>query len=121
MKALILLSLLIASLSSFAQRDCAEDLYQGFSKDSVSFQFYDSDIAELYEEKAELAAEAAFNRLKAEYNCEEPLVEAQNIVCKEIIPGNSFSKSCYGESDLGYFFISVDMLENVNIVLNRWD
>jgi hypothetical protein len=41
--------------------------------------------------------------------------------CQAISPRHPHSVACYIETNLGYFFVTWDMLENVNITFNRWD
>jgi hypothetical protein len=41
--------------------------------------------------------------------------------CKNIIGNDPSSKVCYIATEAGYFFVMKDMLENVNVIFNRWD
>ena len=41
--------------------------------------------------------------------------------CMKAINGVISSLSCYVESNIGYFFITWDQLDNANIIYNRWD
>lgn len=41
--------------------------------------------------------------------------------CGQAIKGNSNTEICYGEGDRGYFLVSKDYLDNINIIFNRWD
>jgi hypothetical protein len=44
-----------------------------------------------------------------------------NINCREIMPGNPSSQVCYLESKVGYFFVTMDMLDHYFVTYNRWD
>ncbi len=41
--------------------------------------------------------------------------------CQLLSPQRFQSRSCYIESNLGFFFISYDMMGHATIVFNRWD
>jgi hypothetical protein len=41
--------------------------------------------------------------------------------CNKVAPGINSSRVCYIESNLGYFYVTWNQLDNSNIVFNRWD
>jgi hypothetical protein len=41
--------------------------------------------------------------------------------CRYLVPNHQASHVCYVESNIGYFFLTWDMLTGINIVYNRWD
>ena len=41
--------------------------------------------------------------------------------CVEVSPAHPTSLSCYVESNLGYFFLTKDMLTKIHVVFSRWD
>lgn len=41
--------------------------------------------------------------------------------CRYLIPTNLSTFVCYSEADVGYFFLAKDMLDNINVIFNRWD
>jgi hypothetical protein len=41
--------------------------------------------------------------------------------CSKIIRNQEHTRVCYVETNLGYFFLTKDLLENVNITYSRWD
>ena len=47
--------------------------------------------------------------------------EFRNFGFSEVIKGNVFSKVAYIESNEGYFIISEDMMEHINVTYSRWD
>lgn len=121
MKALLVVVLMALSFGSAANHDCYRAALNDFSSDSMAYQIYDEDISMAFEDNGGKASERAVRRLENRLGCVEKSFEIQNISCKEVVPGNAISKVCYVESQLGYFFISIDMMEKVNIVFNRWD
>ncbi len=116
--------LLIFSLSApiMAVDNCVQVLSNDHSNDSRSFQVYDMDMEKDFDESPEEYSLEALNSLLSKLGCESMSEKVEGeVVCNEIMPGNSFSKVCYVENELGYFFISKDMLDSVNIIYNRWD
>lgn len=41
--------------------------------------------------------------------------------CSKIIRNQEHTRVCYVETNLGYFFLTKDLLENINITFSRWD
>ncbi|OUR98514.1 hypothetical protein A9Q84_03635 [Halobacteriovorax marinus] len=41
--------------------------------------------------------------------------------CDQVLRGVPGSRVCYVETNLGYFFVTRDMLTNVHVTFNRWD
>ena len=121
MKALVILFSLLLSYGAMAEVDCYGSVLNDYSLDSNSFQIYDEQISEAFENKDSLASSMAVRSLEQQLDCRSGAFEISDISCKEIIPGNSTSKVCYLESQYGFFFVSVDMMEKVNIVFSRWD
>ncbi|WP_127717358.1 hypothetical protein [Halobacteriovorax sp. HLS] len=116
--------LLIFSLSApiMAAGNCVQILSDNHSNDSRSYQVYDMDLEKDFDESPEEYSLEALNSLLSRLGCDSMSQKDEGeVVCKEIMPGNNFSKVCYLENELGYFFISKDMLDSVNIIYNRWD
>jgi hypothetical protein len=120
-KVILMLLALVLSGSVFANYDCYRRALNDFSSDSAAFQVYSDDAIELYEERPEKAVKAAVSELEGKLECQKGSFELAKISCKEVVPGNFISRVCYVESQHGYFFISMDMMEQLNIVFNRWD
>lgn len=49
------------------------------------------------------------------------LPRIEHTTCRFLIPGNDTTFVCYSEANVGYFFLTKDMLDNVNVIFNRWD
>lgn len=41
--------------------------------------------------------------------------------CRLVNPHSSFSKACFAETQVGYWFVTNDLLGNVHLTYNRWD
>lgn len=121
MKSLILIFSLFFSLGAFA--DCYDKLISKPPYDSRSFFVYQA----LYEVDAEELNEASsvnvvHKLLKDKVGCQEKSLEQEyRSSCKELMPGKSWSKVCYVESQMGYFVIQMDMMEGAHVIFNRWD
>jgi len=115
------------SSTSYANEDCYQKISNDYSSDSRSFQVYDSDLnGDFSENPIEYSKEALLHVVTEQVGCEEKeLIFNEKAItleaCKEIVPGNPMSRVCYLESNLGYFFVTMDMLDSVNIIFNRWD
>ncbi len=112
---------LLGTSASALGRDCYSKVLKGYRFDSTSFQIYSEEVAELFEGQASRASVLAIYLLENELGCEEGELAPLSIGCQTIVPGKPLSKACYAESSRGYFFITVDMLQNVNLVFNRFD
>lgn len=104
-----------------AEFDCYRRVLNDFTVDSRSFQFYSESVTHLFEDKPELGAQASIELLEDHLNCSKKSLNPVEITCKEIVPGNYMSRVCYAENKNGYFFITLDLMENINLVFNRWD
>ena len=63
--------------------------------------------------------------LTKKLDCEEESItfstgERSN-ACKSILNGKPHSRVCLIESDEGYFIVTVDMMDNANVLFGRWD
>ncbi|PIR28616.1 MAG: hypothetical protein COV38_15190 [Bdellovibrionales bacterium CG11_big_fil_rev_8_21_14_0_20_38_13] len=121
MKTLILIFVLLISASSFA--NCSSALTNQYTQDSVAFQLSEDEVDyEIPRATVEFAKQAVTS-LQQKLGCKLEKIGEQftNANCQEVVPGISSSNVCYVEGRSGYFLVSVDMLENINIVFNRFD
>ena len=65
-------------------------------------------------------AKQAVGHLVAKKCTGENVVIYKN-VCRNVEKGNPFSKACYLESNVGFFIVSRDLFDGMNIIFNRWD
>lgn len=113
MKYLILCAVLFTSVQALA--DCYERLTDGSSNDSRHFSFK---IDEIYSENAEELSTRAIKAVYSMNNCGRP--KFTEICCRRL-GKRSWSKSCYVETEEGYFFVAEDMVQSVNVIFNRFD
>ena len=45
----------------------------------------------------------------------------RNFGTSEVVPGTSYSRAAYVETDSGYFFVSEDMMLHIIVTYSRWD
>jgi predicted DNA binding protein len=123
----IMLSLVAFSIVETAHADCFQKLTNDYRNDSRSFQIQDSDVeAEFDINPISFSKSAVLFIIKEQVDCSANAINFSDKsnsdkACREISPGKSSSKICYLETNLGYFFISLDMLGTANITFNRWD
>lgn len=48
-------------------------------------------------------------------------LEVHREVCRRIDSRDEHSMVCLVEANVGYFFVTKDMMDNWNVVFNRWD
>ncbi len=125
---IILIFIILISPSAIVMASCQYDFMSHYDiVDSRSFSLHEDDFRSDFESKeSEFAKEAVLALLNEVKSCKESLQKKSDdligdVGCAQMIPGKAYSKNCMVESKLGYFFISMDMLGNVNIIFNRWD
>lgn len=121
MKTLILVATLLSSPVLLA--NCYERLTQDYSRDSHAYQLNEAAVDYELERGTVEFARAAVSALEASLDCgmEAESKHLGKANCQEVVPGVAMSRVCYIENNNGYFLVSVDMLENINIVFNRFD
>jgi hypothetical protein len=48
-------------------------------------------------------------------------IHVAQVECHRIVKNNPFTNVCYAESDIGFWFVTKDMLDGYNVTFNRWD
>jgi hypothetical protein len=105
-----------------AADNCYQLLSNDYASDSRSFQVADYELEKDFDESPEEYSLEALDGLLKKLGCDSKSQKVESeVACHEVMPGNSYSRVCYVENELGYFFISKDMLDSVNIIFNRWD
>lgn len=105
----------LGSTASYADDSCYGRLSDNYSKDSRHFQISIDEFE--YESEEDLEKEALKYLLKG-MGCD--LDEMQNFKCKHISQFQ-YSYVCSANIEEGYFFISADLVNAVNIIFNRFD
>jgi len=114
-KLMMALVCLVMSVTSQAESKCYENLLKG-GNDSVVHQMnvYDSTP----NPTIRTMTVKGLKSLLQNCGCRPILRKVQ---CGEAIKGNELTRICYVESDMGYFLVNRDYLDNLNIIFNRWD
>ncbi|EQC44490.1 hypothetical protein M899_2326 [Bacteriovorax sp. BSW11_IV] len=125
MKYLMAIVLLLSAMGANAN-ECYMKFVDDGNHDSRSFQINDIDLNNDFDEDAMSFSKEAIVQVAKSIGCKAHDLglankNAMGESCVEMIPGKPFSKVCYVESDVGYFMVSKDMLDHVNIIYNRWD
>lgn len=133
MKALLkilILSLLVQPFV-FASIDCYDSFAMKYNIiDNKSFELSDVDMNADFESSpvnlmkeaiAKVAAPVAGCEALVNLASQEKEESSLEVSCAEVMPGKSYSRVCFAESEIGYFFLKSDMLGNLNLSYNRWD
>ena len=130
-KSLLILALGLFTLTASASPDrCRTRLLGHGDVDSAAFSlnadevFGQRDFGRDYLAEAIFAVRALLEDVKCSRNDinfgQGPLGRSHS-KCRLIVNHAPQSAACYIESNLGYFFVTQDYLNNINIVYNRWD
>lgn len=133
MKALlkVVVMMLLVQPFAFASIDCYDSFVQKYDIiDNKSFELSDVDMNADFENSPVQLIKEAIAKVASKVKGCESLVEAASVEkeesvlevsCAEVMPGKSYSRVCFAESEIGYFFLKSDMLGNLNLSYNRWD
>ena len=113
MKNLIVIFSTLISLNASA--DCYENLTEGYSRDSSHHRI---DIDSVESQDSRQMAYEAIQQVYAQNNCGK--AQIKELRCGQLGRA-SWSESCYAETDEGYFFVTPDMVQTVNVIFNRFD
>lgn len=119
-----LLLLITFTTSFYVLADCSMQLTQNFSRDSHAYQLREEEVDLELERGSVHFARAAVEALVMKLGCGMNATSDKHLGpanCQDVVPGVQLSRVCYVEENFGYFLVSVDMLENINIVFNRFD
>lgn len=123
------LLLAVSEFSSASETRCIDRLTDAYSTDSMSHTINLNDINIRDYGNDHLAFSIKIVReLLNEVGCSGNDINfgrssrgRSHSRCHQVLRGVPSSRVCYVESNLGYFFLTRDMLTNVNITFNRWD
>lgn len=133
MKALlkVMMMILLVQPFAFASVDCYDSFVEKYDIiDNKSFELSDVDMNADFESSPVKLMKEAIAKVAAPVRGCEALVDlasnekeesGMNVSCAEVMPGKSYSRVCFAESEIGYFFLKSDMLGNLNLSYNRWD
>ena len=118
MRSLSVVLLLFLSLNAWANEDCYQRLTDSYSYDSNSFNLYIEDHSELDKAKMKRAVTKLYQHIGCNLLVNQDL---KNISCRRLFPAKRVSKTCYGETQRGYFILSQGMMGNIIFNFHRWD
>lgn len=121
MKKVLIVLLMVLAVGAEANYDCYKKVLGNLQYDSMAYQVDADQIEVSFEENSEASSRLGVRLLEKDLGCVDKSFDISEVSCKEIIPGNPISRVCYLESQHGYFFVSMDMMEKLNIVFSRWD
>lgn len=133
MKKLLAAVFLMTSFSVFANEDkanrCLEILTDGHRRDSQSFtiNLAQNEMPEFgrdYLAQAIHVIKILINKegcSRQDINFGKGPFGRSRSSCKLLEPGIQSSLSCYIQTNLGYFHVSYDYLDNANVFFSRWD
>ncbi len=129
-KSLIALAFLVF-LSQGVQagpKDCVTTLMGNDTGDTYNFNFHSDDVDRDF--GRDFLAEAIYTiRLlldregcsPKDVNFGEGPHGRSHSRCSKVVRNQEHTRVCYVETNLGYFFLTKDLLDNININYSRWD
>lgn len=116
MKKFLILTAMIMTTSVFAHNSCHGILLNGY-EDSYTHQVRVDDI--VIDDSLKFVSNLALHKLLERSGCKT--YDLKPTRCKMIIPNVNMSEVCYSENMYGYYIVQKDFLDNINIIVNRWD
>jgi hypothetical protein len=103
------------------ETSCDEKLLNGFSADSALHQVHIDDFESEFTTLDAAVAQEAVALVREQLGCTELLVIDPGTRCTEVGEDAPWSTTCYVSTELGYYLVSADFVETVNVLFNRWD
>lgn len=112
--------LTVASTQAIATNDCFNYLFK--YQDSHAFKVEniyntDTDTVTFAKKMVLLALEKNCDTTKIDFN----LQDNKQSYCTLVAPKNPNSLTCYLETNIGFFFVTQDFMDNAFVIWNRWD
>ena len=115
MKSLILFIFVFSTTCSWA--DCYQKLTDNYNYDSAFFKVHTSEIKINENEWLDIEAAAnALNKVYERLGCDKKATSAQ-VKCTEAL--NTIL--CRHDMKYGFFLITKDYVDTINLIFNRWD
>lgn len=130
MKSLIALGFLIFLTQGVqaSPKDCIAILMGGEVRDTYSFSMHTDDLNRDFGTDHLATAIYAIRQLLDREGCSPTDINfgkgphgRSHSRCTKIIRNQDHTRVCYVETNLGYFFITKDLLDNLNMLYSRWD
>ncbi|MAF78089.1 MAG: hypothetical protein CME63_14210 [Halobacteriovoraceae bacterium] len=130
LKSILALGLLIllSQAINASPKDCIDNLMINSNVDSYNFSIHGDDVDRDF--GRDYLAEAIYTiRILLDRNgCSQNDVNfgqgphgRSHSRCSKLVGNQDHSRVCYVETNLGYFFVTRDLLDNFNISYARWD
>ncbi|WP_127718141.1 hypothetical protein [Halobacteriovorax sp. HLS] len=128
----LITSFLLVAVSQFtsaSESTCIDNLTDGYTADSAThtLNINDLEIRDYGNDHVAFSIKIV-RELLEEVGCRRNDVNfgrgsrgRSHSRCEQVLRGTPSSRVCYVESNLGYFFVTRDLLTNVHITFNRWD
>ena len=109
-------------------KNCITRLMSGSNVDSVNYNIHSDDIDRDFGKDYLAQAIYTIRVLIDDKGCSQadinfgkgPLGRSRSR-CTKIVGNQDHTRVCYVETNLGYFFLTTDLLDTVNITYSRWD
>lgn len=124
MKLAFISILLLLARPVLANEDCYQLLTQNFSRDSAPYTLSEFDIVTDAPVGSPEYARAAVMALESQVGCElegDAIDQIYSTKCRKVAQELDISRVCFVKTAYGYYFVTVDMLGNVNVIFNRFD
>lgn len=122
------LLILLTQAVNAGQKDCIQKLMGSQVQDSINFAIHSDDVDRDF--GRDFLAEAIYTIriLIDREGCSQNDVNfgqgphgRSHSRCSKIVRNQDHTRVCYVETNLGYFFLTKDLLDLVNITYSRWD
>jgi hypothetical protein len=127
-KILIIATLLISSQIFASAQTCIDKITLNNTIDSASitfvaedYEFENDHVGDAYNLARLFVSRKGCGKKDLRFTGGPDSGRSGKAVCRNIAKGKPHSMVCYIESNIGYFFISRDMVSGATVVYNRWD
>ncbi len=129
MKLFVFAILFMSSFAATAASECLERLTNDNSIDSFAYTLNVDEINDRYFGNDHVAAAIHYVKIvltkkgcsRADVNFGRGAFGRSKSRCQFLASGVPTSMSCYVESNLGFFFVTRDLMTKVHVVYSRWD
>lgn len=116
MKHTVMAMLVLFPLTLLANTNC----YQALSNDFQDSHTHRINVLNYSNsDKLKDMSDVALRMIYRKHSCGSS--SSIKLKCGLAIKRNLNTEVCYGEGEYGYFLISKDYLDNLNVIFNRWD
>lgn len=131
LKSLIALAFLVflsQGVQASDKSDCIDILLDGDTQDTYNYSMHSDDVDRDFGKDYLAEAIYTIRLLIDRQGCSKGDINFGNgphgkshSRCTKVVGHQENSRVCYVETNLGYFFLTKDFLDNINITYSRWD